>query len=230
MARTFAGGSADSGAFQRPALKISLASSIREMAPGEIGVSGNVVSFGGVVFATFTGGTNGSTPLVIALNSNATTAAVQALVRNITFATTSTSTITRTIRFAVTDGNGGSNIATKPISFTTSVPSGLTITQTATTLNEGQALTINGSFVNSSGLDAHTVEIDWGDGRNLETKQLAAGITTFEFTSHIYSDDSSPVSQSPIKNIRVTVRDGKGTELTSTSQVTVVNVPPVLPW
>jgi murein DD-endopeptidase MepM/ murein hydrolase activator NlpD len=55
--------------------------------PGQIGVTGGpsmTVSFGGTVIGTATGGT-GATPLTVALNANATVAAVQALLRNLTY-------------------------------------------------------------------------------------------------------------------------------------------------
>ncbi|MGE4369461.1 MAG: hypothetical protein AB7E12_07255 [Burkholderiaceae bacterium] len=80
---------------------------------GQIGVSGSTITFGGVAIGSFTGGTNG-TDLVISFNSAAATpAAVQALARNITFANTSDapSTLERTVRFTVVDGDGGTQSA-----------------------------------------------------------------------------------------------------------------------
>lgn len=78
---------------------------------GQIGVSGSNVTFGGTTIGTFTGG-NGTTPLVITFNANATPAAVQALVRQITFSTTAgASAGTTTLRFVVDDGDGGVSTA-----------------------------------------------------------------------------------------------------------------------
>ncbi|MBM4075898.1 MAG: hypothetical protein FJ267_09665 [Planctomycetes bacterium] len=87
---------------------------------GQIGVSGSNITFGGIVIGTFTGG-NGATPLVVTLNANATPAATQALLRNITFRNTSAtpSTNPRTAKVTLTDGDGGtSNIPTKQINVT----------------------------------------------------------------------------------------------------------------
>ncbi|MFO0699340.1 MAG: DUF4347 domain-containing protein, partial [Nitrospira sp.] len=80
---------------------------------GQIGLSGSNVTYGGVTIGTWTGGTDGSTPLVISLNTSATPAAVQALARNITFQNVSDapSTLARTVRFQVTDGDGGTSAA-----------------------------------------------------------------------------------------------------------------------
>ena len=79
---------------------------------GQIGVSGANVTYGGVTIGTFAGGVNG-TNLVVTFNASATPAAVQALARNVTFANTSEapSTAARTVRFTVTDGDGGSAFA-----------------------------------------------------------------------------------------------------------------------
>jgi len=83
-------------------------------AAGQIGVAGNVVSYGGTPIATFTGG-NGHTPLSVNFNSSATPLAAQALVRAITFRNVGTNpiTVTRTVAFVLNDGDGGmSNAAT----------------------------------------------------------------------------------------------------------------------
>ena len=88
--------------------------------PGQIGVSGSNVTFGGTTIGTFTGG-SGTTPLVVTLNANATPAAVQALVRNVTFrnVSDSPSTAARTTRFVLTDGDGGTSApATRAIAVT----------------------------------------------------------------------------------------------------------------
>ncbi len=76
---------------------------------GQISVSGNTVSYGNVAFATFSGG-NGTNPLNFALTSNATPAAVQALIRNIVFRNddlTDPLTATRTVAWTLKDGGGG---------------------------------------------------------------------------------------------------------------------------
>lgn len=89
-------------------------------AAGQIGVAGNVVTFGGVVLGTFSGGA-GTTPLVIQLSSTkASVTAVQRLLRLITFRTTDLpSANRRTITFRLTDGAGNmSNQASVQVSVT----------------------------------------------------------------------------------------------------------------
>ena len=80
---------------------------------GEIGVTGSDVTYGGVIIGTWTGGTSGTTPLVVTFNSNATVAAVQALAGNVQFSNVSDtpSEAARLIRMVVTDGDGGTSNA-----------------------------------------------------------------------------------------------------------------------
>lgn len=76
---------------------------------GQIGISGANVTYGGVTIGTFVGGSAGA-DLVINFNGSATSAAAQALVRNITFENTDTVTPTagvRTVRYTISDGDGG---------------------------------------------------------------------------------------------------------------------------
>ena len=78
---------------------------------GQIGVSGSAVSYGGTQIGTFSGGSSGSA-LVITLDSDADTTAVSALINNITYENTDTDNPTegsRTVRFVLTDGDGGTS-------------------------------------------------------------------------------------------------------------------------
>jgi hypothetical protein len=65
-----------------------------------------------VVIGTFSGGV-GTSALVINLNANATPEAVQALMRNITYRNVLASAPvgTRTVRFLLSDGDGGTSAA-----------------------------------------------------------------------------------------------------------------------
>ncbi|MCC7419757.1 MAG: hypothetical protein IT428_05720 [Planctomycetaceae bacterium] len=75
---------------------------------GMIGVSGANVTYGGVRIGTWAGG-DGGNPLVVTLNAAATLAAVQTLLRNITFASTAAvpSLLPRTVSVTIDDGDGG---------------------------------------------------------------------------------------------------------------------------
>lgn len=70
---------------------------------GQIGVSGNAVTYSSTSIGSFTGGTGGN-PLQILFNASATPAAVAALLRNITYANgSSADTAPRYVRWTLTD-------------------------------------------------------------------------------------------------------------------------------
>jgi len=73
---------------------------------GQVGISGANVTYGGTTIGTWSGGTDGSTPLVVNFNLSASTTSVQAVARNVTFenVSASPSTSPRTVRFVVDDG------------------------------------------------------------------------------------------------------------------------------
>jgi Ca2+-binding RTX toxin-like protein len=82
-------------------------------AAGQIGVSGTTVSFGGVAIGTIGTGSNGGlsgNALQITLNSNATLAAVEALIENLTYQSSSNiPAASRTLRLTINDGAGGTS-------------------------------------------------------------------------------------------------------------------------
>ena len=77
---------------------------------GNISLSGSAVNYAGVgQIGTASGGSNGS-PLVIALNANATPARVTELLRSLTYQNTSNEPASyRTISLTVSDGDGGTS-------------------------------------------------------------------------------------------------------------------------
>jgi hypothetical protein len=77
---------------------------------GQIGVSGNNITYGGTVIGTATVGPHDSSA-VVTLNANATPEAVQALIQNIQFSTSGGAGVTgtRSIQLTLTDGSGGTS-------------------------------------------------------------------------------------------------------------------------
>ncbi|QVM93924.1 DUF4347 domain-containing protein [Pseudomonas entomophila] len=117
---------------------------------GQIGVSGNTVSYGGVAIGTYTGGTGGAN-LVLTFNSSATAAAVQAVVRNLTYdnsnAANSIGQATRTLSVTVNDGDGGtSSAASVSVAIHETVPPTATITLSDTALKVGETATVTITF------------------------------------------------------------------------------------
>ncbi len=78
---------------------------------GQIGVSGANVSYGGVAIGTIVGGSNGSN-LVVNLTAGATVEAVEALIQNLTYGSTSQSPgASRMVGIRLSDGDGGASEA-----------------------------------------------------------------------------------------------------------------------
>jgi hypothetical protein len=108
---------------------------------GEIGVSGNVISYGGVNIGSYSGGTSGSSPLVVTFtNTSASISAVSKLVTRIAYTNISEapSTATRTVMFSINDGDGATNAASKNISVTS-----VSDAPTLTTINTLSGATVN---------------------------------------------------------------------------------------
>ncbi|PYB76476.1 Ig-like domain-containing protein [Pseudomonas soli] len=117
---------------------------------GQIGVSGSTVSYGGVAIGTYTGGTGGAN-LVLTFNGNATAAAVQAVVRNLTYdnsnAANSIGQATRTLSVTVNDGDGAtSSAASVTVAIHETVPPTTTITLSDTALKVGETATVTITF------------------------------------------------------------------------------------
>ncbi len=76
-------------------------------AAGQIGFTGGTVSYGGTAIGTAVGGAGGS-DLVVTFNTAATTAAISALLGNITYLNANGATLptTRLVSFTLTDGDG----------------------------------------------------------------------------------------------------------------------------
>ena len=94
--------------------------------PGEIGVSGTTITYGGVSIGSWAGGM-GMRPLTVTFNSAATVPAVQALLRSVAYASTATNptgggtATTRSIRTTLSDGSAALGGLTTTFSQTLSV-------------------------------------------------------------------------------------------------------------
>lgn len=184
---------------------------------GQIGVSGNTIKYGNATIGTFTGGSN-ATPLTISFTTNsATTAAVQALIRNLTYANSNTGPFynRRYLRLTLIDNTGKvSNFAIANIS-----PSGVerapTIAAMApVTTGVGVAFSRNGSFVDTFG-NSWTATVNYGDGSGTQALTLNANKT---FTiGHTYAAAGN-------YSVTVTISNDAGGITTSTLPVTVAAV------
>lgn len=94
--------------------------------PGQIGVSGTTITYGGLAIGSWTGG-KGTSPLTITFNASATIPAVQALLRSIAYASTAadptaaSTAPTRSIRTTLSDGPAAAGGMTATVVQTLSV-------------------------------------------------------------------------------------------------------------
>jgi hypothetical protein len=103
-------------------------------------------------------------------------------------------------------------------------PSGLTAMVTPGMVNEGQSVTLTGSFT-AAAAGTHTLNIAWGDTQ-VDIVPLPAGTTSFSRT-HLYSDDRPTGTTQDTNQIVVTVSDSAGSSVSNNSQsVLVKNVAP----
>ncbi|MBP7653669.1 right-handed parallel beta-helix repeat-containing protein, partial [Candidatus Dependentiae bacterium] len=84
---------------------------------GEIGVSGNNVSYNGVTFATFSGGSTGTDTLIVYLNANSGADTVEALLKNILYQNRSDAPDTKYLRVQLNDGGAETAQYIQTISF-----------------------------------------------------------------------------------------------------------------
>lgn len=129
---------------------------------GQIGVSGNSITYGGVVIGTTTGNGDATTPMVVTFNSNASVAAVQALARNVTYQNTSDNpgTSTRTFNITISDGDGGTSTpAVVNVTMTAVNDAPVNSTPGSQSVNEDATLVFssnNGNLISISDLDANS--------------------------------------------------------------------------
>jgi len=130
---------------------------------GQIGISGSNVTYEGTTIGTFTGG-SGGVDLVITLNANADAVAVSALLNNVTYENTDIDNPTvgaRTVRYVLTDGDGGTSAdydATVTVSGVNDLPTIANLAGDSLGYNEG-----DGAVVIEQGTDAAVTDVDSSD-------------------------------------------------------------------
>lgn len=140
---------------------------------GQIGVAGTTVTYGGTPIATFTGGTGGVN-LVLNLNGSATPAAVQALIRNLTYAHDGPVNFSnrRYLRVSVLDeSSNSSNLAVAHVTPSMVARAPTVAVLPNRTITRGAVLTQAGSFADAFG-NSWTATVDYGDGSGVQPLTL----------------------------------------------------------
>jgi len=140
----------------------------------------------------------------------------------------------------VGDGDGGFAFASIGVNVNpvNDAPINLTVTPDATSINEGDTVTLSGSFEdidNSTEVDlddVHSITVDWGDGTVETFNDTDATIFTgatdttqvdFSNLAHTYLDEGDGTY-----TVKVTVTDAEGATDDFTTEIQVANVAPTL--
>ncbi len=159
---------------------------------GQIGVSGTDLTYEGVTIGTIAGGSAGA-PLQVAFNASATTQAVEALTRAVTYANTGGGDPlpgTRTVGWTLVDGDGTAGGGADTLVFSTTVE----------VINGQPVVDLNGVAAGTSNAISYTE----GDPLILiapaatvidpNTSTLAGGVLTVEFTANADPEDALALS------------------------------------
>ncbi|MBD2567788.1 IMS domain-containing protein [Anabaena lutea] len=148
--------------------------------PGEIGINGSNVTYGGTAFGNFSGG-DGTTPLLVTFNANSTLEAVQALSRNISYQHTSenSNTGTRAVQIQLTDSSDGkpSNTINKNILVTTKNKEPIVTVPQTQTVKENTILAIKGISISDADSQKLTVTLSVNNGILKIKPNVAKGLT-----------------------------------------------------
>jgi hypothetical protein len=105
---------------------------------------------------------------------------------------------------------------------------GSNLSLSASAVNQGDTVTLTGSFTQPGNSESHTVTINWGDGSPNTVLQLAPGVFTFSAT-HQYLDEPPSGSTSKVDTIAVAVTDSASDTASASTAITVNDVPPAIP-
>ena len=191
---------------------------------GQIGVSGSDVFYEGVQIGSFSGGGDGSTPLVVNLNAQASAVAVQALLRSVTYANVSDSpsSAARTISGTLEDGDGGtSTIASTTLSV--AVTNDAPVITSSATFTVAENTTAVGT-VTSSDADGGTPSYAITGGADAARFSIDAGTGVLRFVSAPDHEAAGDADADNVYQLTVSVDDGAGGVTSQAVSVTVANV------
>ncbi len=148
---------------------------------GEVGINGKDVTYEGTLIGTFKGG-EGTKPLIVTFNTNATREAAEAVVRSITYQNISENPNpdTRTIEVKITDGDGG--ITKTPLTRNIRIiPNKSSIVLTvpgAVTAKENSDLPLSGISLSAPDNEKVTVILEVSNGILTVKSDVTNGLTT----------------------------------------------------
>ena len=136
-----------------------------------------------------------------------------------------TASDTFNVAVRVTDDDTGVSNASKLLTVNNVAPGSFVLNFDKTTLNEGETVTLNGTFTEPGVEDVLTLAINWGDGVT-ENITLGKGKTSFSGITHTYNDDNPSGTSSDPYLVSVTLADDDLGSKLLTQTVTVKNIAP----
>lgn len=130
-----------------------------------------------------------------------------------------------TVGVTVNDDDLGT-ITNSSLQIKVNTPPTLTGVSATTPVNEGASTTLTGSFTDPEVGQAHTINVNWGDGTT-SSHGISAGVFTFSI-NHQYLDDNPTGTSSDSYPIAVAVVDSLGDSSGGATSTTVNNVAPVV--
>jgi VCBS repeat-containing protein len=130
-----------------------------------------------------------------------------------------------TVKVKLEDDDTGMDETERDLTVRNVAPVIDTLTITPDVVDEGAITTLRGTFTDP-GKDSFKLEINWGDGGDVQVVDIAEGETAFE-VEHIYKDDEAP-GDDDIFTVAVKLIDDDTGEDTGEVQVSVKNVAPTL--
>jgi hypothetical protein len=97
--------------------------------------------------------------------------------------------------------------------------------QTISTVGEGGTIVLTGNYTDPGTDSGHTLRVDWGDGTPPQTVNVVGGAYSL---THQYLDDNPTGTPSDVNTISLTLMDSHGGTATTSTQLTILNAPPVL--
>ena len=132
-------------------------------------------------------------------------------------------TVTASDGIAPTVSNATSSVVITSIN---DAPSTVQILLTLTSINENDAVTLNGTFVDPDAQDTHSVSIDWGDGSAASVVPLAANVFAFSI-GHTYLNNPAGAPLGSF-TVTATVADASLATANATTSIQVKNVAPTV--
>jgi YD repeat-containing protein len=105
------------------------------------------------------------------------------------------------------------------------IPNRLIADLSTSVVQEGSPVHLTVSFEDDGVDDTHTIEIDWGEGPIFQSTIVAGHQTVFTYT---YADDNPTGTSADFHRIAVTIRDDDTGSASTSNQLTVTNVEPVV--